>query len=80
MNKHSNWFQEVFFKSLVERFEQNGAFKLSSKQADICLRYMNDTDRKNFCREFNNYGIFQVSYSLKNPLKWRNGFWFEKIN
>ena len=74
-----DWFEKVFFPSLVERFEQKGKFKLSPKQANICMRYMKDTKNVDFCQEFKGYGIYQVSYSLKNPMSWKNGFWFEKL-
>ena len=74
------WFEEVFFPSLVARYNEKGSFKLSDKQTDICRRYMKDTKNIRFCQEFNGYGIFQVSYSSKNPMKWRNGFWFEKLH
>lgn len=73
------WFKEVFFPSLVKRYEEKGRFKLSDKQTDICRRYMNDTKNVNFCQEFNGYGIYQCSYSRKSPFYWKNGFWFEKI-
>lgn len=73
------WFEEVFFPSLVERYERQGEFKLSDKQVDICARYMKDTKNVDFCQEFNGYGIWQCHYSSKNPRRWRNGFWFGKM-
>lgn len=74
------WFEEIFFPSLIERYKKQGTFKLTNKQSDICMKYMKNTNNINFCAEFNGYGIFQVSYSLKNPLKWKNGMWFEKLH
>lgn len=74
------WFEEVFFPSLIERYEKSGKFKLSEKQTDICFRYMKSTKYIDFCMEFDGYGIYQAHYSAKNPLKWRNGFWFEKLH
>ena len=73
------WFKEVFFPSLVERYKQKGSFKLSDKQADICRRYMKDTNNPRFSQEFEGYGIFMAHYSASNPRKWRNGIWFEKM-
>lgn len=74
------WFEETFFPSLVERYKKNGKFKLTPKQAHICHIYMKGTKYIDFCEEFNGYGVYQVSYSQKNPLKWKNGYWFEELH
>ena len=74
------WFEKNFFPSLVERYKKSGSFKLSEKQVNICKRYMKDTRYIDFCGEFKGYGIYQVSYSSRNPLRWKNGFWFSELH
>lgn len=73
------WFDEIFFPSLVERYKKSGKFKLSDKQERICTKYMKETKNPNFCQEYKGYGIYMCHYSSKNPLKWKNGIWFEKL-
>lgn len=79
MVNEMEWFRDVFFKSLVERYNTKGDFKLSDKQSDICRKYMSDTENPDFFAVFDGYGIYQVGYSPKHPLYWKNGVWFSKI-
>ena len=44
------WFESVFLPSLEERYNQrNGKMWLTSKQADVCKRYMNPSSSVRGC-------------------------------
>ena len=74
-----NWFDEVFFPSLVERYEKNGKFYLSEKQEKVFRRYAKPSSNPDFYVEYKGYGIYYTGYGAKSRMAWKNGkAWFEK--